>query len=88
LNQVLPTIKGPHQHGFIAQKGIQDPSILVTHLIQEAKYNQKSLQLVSFDIEKAFDRVSHTSIVQALRAPGVPEIMIMAIQQYSLTGFA
>jgi hypothetical protein len=26
LNQVLPTIIGPHQHGFMAQKGIQEPS--------------------------------------------------------------
>jgi len=88
LNQVLPTIIGPHQHGFMAQKGIQEPSILATHLIQEANYNNKSLQLISFDIEKAFDRVSHISIIQALRAFGVPEITIMAIQHYSLTGFA
>jgi hypothetical protein len=88
LNQVLPTIIGPHQHGFMAQKGIQEPSILATHLIQEANYNHKSLQLVSFDIEKAFDRVSHISIIQALRAFGVPEITIMAIQHYSLTGFS
>jgi len=32
--------------------------------------------------------VSHISIIQALRAFGVPEITIMAIQHYSLTGFA
>ncbi len=88
LNRVLPTIIGPHQHGFMAQKGIQEPSILATHLIQEANYNNKSLQLISFDIEKAFDRVSHCSIIQALRAFGVPEITIMAIQFFSLIGFA
>jgi hypothetical protein len=52
-----------HQHGFMAQKGIQEPSILTTHLIQEANFNHKSLQLVSFDIEKAFVRVSHISII-------------------------
>jgi hypothetical protein len=63
LNQVLPTIIGTHQPGFTAQKGIQEPYILATHLIQEANYNHKSLQLVSFDIEKAFDRVSHISII-------------------------
>jgi hypothetical protein len=73
LNRVLPTIIGPHQHGFMAQKGSQEPSILATHLIQEANYNNKSLQLISFDIKKAFDRVSHCSIIQALRAFGVPE---------------
>jgi hypothetical protein len=85
---VLPTIIGPHQHGFMAQKGIQEPSILATHLIQEANYNNKSLQLVSFDIEKAFDRVSNCSIVQAIRAFGVPEITNIAIQCSSLIGFA
>jgi hypothetical protein len=88
LNQVLPPIIGPHQPCFMAQKGIQEPSILATHLIQEANYNHKSLQLVSFDIEKAFDRVSHISIIQAMRAFGIPEITIMAIQHYSLIGFA
>jgi hypothetical protein len=72
----------------MAQKGIQEPSILATHLIQEANYNRKSLQLISFDIEKAFDRVSHISIIQALRAFGVPEIIVMAIQHYSLIGYA
>jgi hypothetical protein len=45
----------------MAQKGIQEPSIPHTHLIQEANYNHKSLQLVSFDKEKAFNTVSHIS---------------------------
>jgi hypothetical protein len=39
-------------------------------------------------MEKAFDRVGHHIIVQALRAFEVPEIMIMAIQHYTLVGFA
>jgi hypothetical protein len=67
LTKVLPTIIGPHQHGFMAKKGIQEPSILATHLIQEANRYNKPLQLVSFDIEKAFDRVSHKIIVDSLR---------------------
>jgi hypothetical protein len=61
-------IIGSHQHGFMVQKGIQEPLILATLLIKEANCNLKSLQLISFDIEKAFDRVSHISIIQALRA--------------------
>jgi hypothetical protein len=55
---------------------------------QEANYNCKSLQLISFHIEKAFDRVSHISIIQALRAFGIPEIIFMAIQHYFLIGYA
>jgi hypothetical protein len=81
-----PTVIGPHQPGFMAQKGIQEPSIMATHLIQEANYNHKRLQQVSFDTEKAFESESHISIIQALKAFGVSEITIMKIQ-HSLTGF-
>jgi hypothetical protein len=41
-----------------------------------------------FDIENAFYRVGHNVIIQALRAFGVPEVMIIAIQHYTLVGFA
>jgi len=88
LTQILPQIIGPHQHGFMAQKGIQEPSILVTHMIQDANRENKPLQIVSFDIEKAFDRVSHICIKQALRAFGVPEIMVEALAALCLTGHA
>ncbi len=54
----------------MAQQGIQEPSLLATHLIQDAGNYQKPLQLVSFDMEKAFDRVGHHIMVQALRAFG------------------
>jgi hypothetical protein len=66
LSRVLPTIIGSYQHGFMAQRGIQELSLLATHLIQDAVHYQKPLQLVSFDMEKAFDRVGHHIIVQAL----------------------
>jgi hypothetical protein len=72
----------------MTNKGIQEPSLLATHLIQDSNQYSKPLQLVSFDMEKAFDRVGHTVIVQALRAFGVPEIMIQAIKHYTLVGYA
>jgi hypothetical protein len=71
----------------MAQHGIQEPSLLGTRLIQEATHYQNPLQLVSFDMEKACGRVVHHIIVQALRAFGVPEIMIMGIQHYTFVGF-
>ena len=88
LTKVLPKLIGPHQHGFMPKKGIQEPSLLATHLIEEANKKEKPLQMVSFDIEKAFDKVGHSVIVQALRAFGVPEIMVQALRQYTLVGFA
>ena len=88
LTRILPKLVGPHQHGFMPQKGIQEPSLLATHLIEEANKHNKPLQLVSFDIEKAFDKVGHKVIVQALRAFGIPEIVVQALRQYTLVGFA
>ena len=88
LTQVLPKLIGPHQHGFMPKKGIQEPTLLATHLIEEANKHNKPLQLVSVDIEKAFDKVGHKVITQALRAFGVPEIMVQALQQYTLVGYA
>jgi hypothetical protein len=34
------------------KKGIQEPSLIATHLIEEANNHNKPLQLVSIDIEK------------------------------------
>ncbi len=75
-------------HGFMTQKGIQEPSLLATHLIQDSTLYSKPLQQVNFDMEKAFDRVGHAVIIQALRAFGVPEIMVQAVSQYTLVGYA
>ncbi|RPH76440.1 MAG: reverse transcriptase family protein, partial [Planctomycetaceae bacterium] len=88
LSLTLPTIIGQHQHGFMAGKGIQEPSLLATHLIQDAQHTNRPLQLISLDIEKAFDRISHAVIIQALRAFGIPELLIQALQQYVLVGYA
>jgi hypothetical protein len=88
LTSTLPEIIGEHQHGFMRGKGIQEPSFIATHVIQDAERSQRSLQLVSLDIENAFDRIGHKIIVQALRAFGVPEIVVQALRQYTLVGYA
>jgi hypothetical protein len=69
-------------------KGIQEPSLLATHIIQDAEQTKQPLQLVSLGIEKAFNRIGHAVIVQALRAFGVPEILIQALRHYTLVGYA
>jgi hypothetical protein len=88
LSTALPDIIGEHQHGFMRGKGIQEPSLLATHLIQDAQQTKQPLQLVSLDIEKAFDRIGHKVIVQALRAFGVPKLLIQALRQYTPVGYA
>jgi hypothetical protein len=64
----------------MAGKGIQEPSLLAPQLIQDAQQTGKPLQLISLDIEKAFDRISHAIILQDLRAFGIPELLIQALQ--------
>ena len=44
------------------------------------------MQLISFDIEKAFDKTSHIIIEQALQIFGFPPILIQAIKNLALTG--
>jgi hypothetical protein len=60
----LPDITGNHEHGFMAGKGIREPSLslFVNHLIQVAQLNKKPLQRVSLDTEIAFDRIGHAII--------------------------
>ena len=86
LNSLLPDIISRNQHGFIQGKGIQEPSITVTHLLQESEHTGRPLQLASFDIEKAFDRVGHQVIVQSLLQFGIPPMFVDSIQSLSLTG--
>jgi hypothetical protein len=61
----------------------KEPSLLATDLIQAAGLYQTNATL-SFDMEQAFNQVSHQVIVQALCAFRVPEIKVMAIQHYTL----
>ncbi len=39
-------------------------------------------------VHKAFDKVGHSVIIQALRAFGIPETIVQALHQYTLVGFA
>jgi hypothetical protein len=71
----------------MAHRGIQKPSFLAAHLIQDANQYRMPLQLVSSDMKKVFDRVGRCMIIQALHVVGVPKIMIMATERYMLVSF-
>jgi hypothetical protein len=79
----------------MAGKGIQELSLLATHLVQDyqhlvqdAQQTGQPLRLISLGIEKAFDRLSFAIILQALQAFGFPELLIQALQNYFLIGYA
>ncbi|PVE26806.1 hypothetical protein DC007_14785, partial [Enterococcus faecalis] len=88
LTATLPSIISDTQHGFMPNRGIQEPILLASHFIQDANKTGKPLQMVSLDMEKAFDKVSHTVIEQALQAFGIPRITIDAIKRLALVGYA
>lgn len=56
ISNMLPNIIGKHQFGFMKQKGIQQPILLTNQITQIAKESKQALQIISFDIEKAFDK--------------------------------
>jgi len=60
---------------------VQEQTVLATHLFVEANNKHKSLQLVSVDIKKAFDKEGHKVITEALRAFCGSGIMVQALQQ-------
>ena len=88
LTATLPSIFSDTRHGFMPNRGIQEPILLASHFIQDANKTGKPLQMVSLDMEKAFDKVSHTVIEQALQAFGIPRITIDAIKRLALVGYA
>jgi len=63
------------------------------HLLWHMLYKKQvegghPVQILSYDIENAFAKVSHKIITQSLRAFGIPELIIQALQQYTLIGYA
>jgi hypothetical protein len=67
----------------MAGKGLREPSLFVTHLIQVAQQNQKPLQRVSLDTEIAFDR----DYLQALGAFGIPQGVVQSLMNLTLSGY-
>jgi hypothetical protein len=70
---------------FNSPSGIQEPSLLVIHFIQDAGHTSTADQ---FRHGEAFDRVGHNIILQALKTFGLLEIKLMTIQHYVLVRFS
>jgi hypothetical protein len=49
----LYTIIGEYQHGFMAGKDIQGPSLLARHLNQDVQQTGQPVQIISLDIGKS-----------------------------------
>lgn len=79
LKQVLPCIVGREQGAFIAGRNISDNILVATELFHSvivARGPRASPDrfMLKLDMEKAFDRISHRFILQALSYFGFPDV--------------
>ena len=79
-----------NQRGFVLTDGCLANFFILDSLMGERTSARRGLALVSLDIRKAFDSVSHHSITRALQRTGVPEYLssyIQATLQGAVTSF-
>lgn len=78
--RVSNTVKLPHfQKGFKREEGCASNILLLKNLVETAKSTPSSLYVAFIDFRKAFDSVSHYSIVRACTRLGLPELFIKYI---------
>ena len=73
-----------HQRGFTDTDGVMANAMVLQHYIKTRRGEGKSYNVVSCDVRKAFDSVSHHSIRRALMRQGVHEGLLEYIM-FSLT---
>jgi len=68
------------QAGFRAGRSCVDHVVTLRVIIEQINELQESLYLVFVDFEKAFDRLNHRNLWEALRRKGVPEKIVTLIE--------
>ncbi|XP_072952512.1 uncharacterized protein [Typha angustifolia] len=74
LKAVLAKIIGPEQAAFVAGRSIEDNTLAaqeVAHSMATDKSGQP-IMMIKMDMEKAYDRVSWSAVVEVLRRMGFP----------------
>lgn len=66
----------PRQKAFVPVDGCCENLFLLDALIRDSKRRLKPLCMVFVDISKAFDSVSHDTILHAMRNHGLPEPLV------------
>lgn len=68
-----------HQRGFVEIDGTLANVVILDHYIASRMESGKAFNVVSLDLSKAFDSVSHNSIRRAMRRSGIEEGMVAYI---------
>jgi hypothetical protein len=80
LSGTLTTIIGDYHHDFVTGKGIPEPSLIATHLIQDTQQTDYPLQLIILNIERHVIKFVMLSSFKHFEPFGVPEILSQALQ--------
>ncbi|KAK2707505.1 hypothetical protein QYM36_015269 [Artemia franciscana] len=70
----------PAQTAFSQVDGSIVNTIIINSILRKAKASYKSVYLLSLDVRKAFDSVSHHSIIRACKAQGLPPFFLEYIE--------
>jgi hypothetical protein len=70
------------QRGFISADGCLENVAILDWMLRRSVHSNKAFTLLCLDVRKAFDSVSHYSVIRALRCHGLPEAAIQYITDY------
>lgn len=68
------------QRGFIAADGCAENISILSALIFDARSNRRQVHVVTLDVKKAFDTVSHRGVCRVLAGCGLPTGMVEYIR--------
>ena len=82
-NDKLQQIIGVHPHRLDFVNGIhlEDLLLIVDFIIARANHSKESLSLCLVDLEKAFDTISRSRLMQHLQSYGVSDDMVEIIHK-------
>ena len=72
----------PSQHGFVKEKTCVTNLLECQHVVSGLLNENKSVDVLYTDFEKAFDKVSHTKLIIKLRAYGVREKLLEWVKSF------
>lgn len=82
LREVLGKIIGPWQTCALPGRRISDNLILLRDMVVYANRNKRPLVVMSLDLEKAYDRISHVFMFEVMRKLGLPGNLLGVIKGF------
>jgi len=73
LAPILEPVQSDDQMGFRAKRGTDDALVIVESVIATSLEYRLPVYVLSIDLSKAFDRIEHDALLEALREHNLPE---------------